>query len=147
MAIKAQQLGPGSLKFGETGSEIEFAVMCKSVTVEPDYDEGDTITVLSGDTDTEGDTESYTLSGELYQEYSAMSLLVWCRVNAGAVVPFKFKPDNDSEFEVRGEVRVRALTIGGDVKEKNTSDFEFPSAGDGIYKLFSGEQQLTSYQA
>lgn len=138
MAAKSHKLGPGSLKFGETGSEVEFATRCRSVAVEPEVEEGDRLPVLSGDETDEIDSESYALSGSVFQDYDLDSLLVWAHVNAGAVVPFTFRPDNDKALAVRGEVRVRRLRIGGEVKERNESDFEFRGV-NGMYDLFNGD--------
>lgn len=147
---KAHKLGEGSLKFGATGSEIEFGIQCKSVEVVPDVeDDKDDSPVLSGELETTGSDseESYTLKGELYQDYSRDSLITWCHVNAGKSVPFTFKPNNDHEMNVRGEVRIRRLAIGGDVKDKNTSDFEFKSTRKEPYKLFADDEEITKYGA
>lgn len=130
MAVKAHKLGPGSLKFGETGSEVEFAVALRSCTVEPETDEGDMIPVLSGDEFTDGDDDSYTLSGSLVENYDEDSLQIWAHVNRNTQVPFLFRPDNDKTLGVKGTVTVRRIAIGGDVKERNEVDFEFPGVGD-----------------
>lgn len=130
MAIKAHKLGPGSLKFGETGSEVEFAVALRSCTVEPETDEGDMVPVLSGGEYSEGDEDSYVLSGAIVENYDEDSLQIWAHVNRNTVVPFLFRPDNDKALGVKGEVKVRRIAIGGDVKERNEADFEFPGVGD-----------------
>lgn len=144
---KAHKLGPGVLKFGETGSEIEFGLQCKAVTVEADVEENDDdLVVLAGSLDGDDDvTESYTLSGELYQDYSKSSLIAWCHVNAGKAVPFTFKPNDDQELNVRGTVRIRRLSIGGDVGDRNTSDFEFKSSEKVPYQLFAGDTEVKTY--
>lgn len=140
MPAKSHKLGPGSLTFGATGSEVEFATRARSVTVEPEVDEEDPIPVLSGDELPGDDEETYNLTGSILQDYDADSLLVWAHHHAGKVVPFQFTPDNDKALGVRGEVKVRRMSIGGDVKERNESDFEFK--GIGMYELIdasSGE--------
>lgn len=144
---KSHKLGEGSLKFGETGSEIEFGIQCKSVTVEPEVDEDDDeLVVLAGEMDSDANAEeSYTLKGELYQEYSKSSLIAWCHVNAGRVVPFVFRPSNEHELNVRGSVRIRRLAIGGDVKDRNTSDFEFKSDAKEPYQLFADDEEIKTY--
>lgn len=133
MAAKTHKLGPGSLKFGATGSEQEFAVGCRQVAVEPETEEGDMVPVLSGDEYSEGDEDSYTLTGEILQTYEASSFILWAHENHGTEVPFVFVPDNDKDFGVTGTVKVRRVTIGGEVKERNTSEFEWAGVGD--YKL------------
>lgn len=139
MTIRTHKLGPGSLKFGETGSEVEFAVGLRSCAVEPEVDQGDSLSVLSGDELVADDEESYNLTGSLLQTYDKDSLIVWAHVTAGQVVPFTFRPDNDKGLAVTGSVKVRRLRIGGDVKERNTSDFEFP--GEGMYSLVDADTQ------
>lgn len=133
MPAKSHKLGPGSLTFGETASRVEFATRLRSVAVEPEVDEEDPIPVLSGDEIVGDDEESYTLTGSILQDYDKDSLLVWAHVHAGKVVPFEFTPDNDKALGVKGQVKVRRIQIGGDVKERNESDFEF--MGVGMYDL------------
>ncbi|MDE9365477.1 hypothetical protein PZ938_07655 [Luteipulveratus sp. YIM 133132] len=139
MSVKSHRLGPGSLKFGETGSEVEFAMGCRKVTIEPDVEEGDSIPVLSGDEISEGDEETWKLTGEILQSYDLNGFILWCHKNAGATVPFIFRPDNDKAFAVVGDVKVRRVSIGGDVKARNTSEFEFK--GEGEYDLVDPAQQ------
>lgn len=133
--VKSHKLGPGSLKFGATGSEVEFAASLKSCKVTVDVSEGDLIPVLSGDELEDGDTETYSLSGSLLQQYDLDSLLVWAHVNAGIDVPFVFIPDSDKQLSVSGTVRVRRLDIGGDVKTRNTSDFTWKGKAGTMYDL------------
>lgn len=130
MAVKAHKLGPGSLKFGETGTEVEFAVSLRSCTVEPETDEGDRVPVLSGDEYSDGDEDSYTLSGAVVENYDLDSVQVWAHINRNTEVPFLFRPDNDKALGVKGTVTVRRIGFGGDVKERNEVDFEFPGVGD-----------------
>ena len=147
MAVKSHKLGPGSLKFGATGSEVEFAVSLRSVAVEPETDEGDSLPVLSGDEIDEGDEETYNLTGSLLESYDIDSLQVWAHVNAGLVVPFTFRPDNDKAVGIKGEVKVRRIGWGGDVKVRNEVDFEFPGR-NGIYTLIdSAGATITTYTA
>lgn len=130
MSVKSNRLGPGSLKFGATGDEVEFAVGVRECTVEPETEEGDEMYVLSGDSISEGDEDSYVLTGSILQSYDVDSFILWAHTNHGTDVPFKFTPDNDKDFSVTGTVRVRRVAIGGEVKERNTSDFEFKGIGD-----------------
>lgn len=129
-AVKIQKLGPGILKLGETGTEQEFASQCTKAAIEPDFDDEDPTPVLSGD-EVPGDfTETAALTGEFLQEFSMESIVVWCKANSGSVVPFTFVPNTSSGFQVTGNCQVRSVTIGGDVKKQNTSEFEFPVIGE-----------------
>lgn len=126
MATTAQKLGPGLLTFGDTGTTQEFGSQVTKCTLEPKFDEGDPIPVLSGDEVPGDDTETASLKGEFLQEYSMASLLAWCRTNSGETLPFTFRPNLAGALAVKGEATIRAVTIGGDVKAKNTAEFEFP---------------------
>ncbi|MGJ9424730.1 hypothetical protein ACHABX_02665 [Nesterenkonia halotolerans] len=140
MPIKSNKLGPGSLTFGETGDIAEFGTQVTAMTLEPSTEAEDNIPVLSGD-ELEGDeTVSYNLTGSLLQDYSSMeSLLVWCKTHQGEVFPFEFVPSTEGNIKVVGQVKIRATSIGGDVKTRNTSDFEFKGIGDWDYEPITAE--------
>lgn len=131
MPIKSHKLGPGFLKLGVTATIQEFGSQCTAVKLEPSVDEEDNIPVLSGEELDGDETESYVLSGSFLQDYSGMtSLLVWCKTNAGSVLPFEFTPSTEGGLTIKGSVKIRAVAIGGDVKTRNTTDFEFKGVGD-----------------
>lgn len=137
MSVHSHRLGPGSIKFGSTGSEQEFAVSCREVALEPETDEGDMVPVLSGDEYSDGDDDSYNLTGVMLQAYDTSAFLVWAHDNHGTETPFRFRPDNDKALTATGTVKVRRVRIGGEVKTRNESDFEFP--GVGMFKLVDGD--------
>jgi hypothetical protein len=130
MTIKASKLGPGHLTFGSAGTTSEFGSQCTKVELNPKFDDGDIVTVLSGEELAEDDGESYELTGEFYQDYSMAGLLTWCKTNSGTVMPFVFVPDDESALSVTGSCKIRAVKIGGDVKKRNTTEFTFPGVGD-----------------
>lgn len=125
MPPKVHKLGPGLLTLGETASEQEFGSQCTRVAVEPSWGDEDPIPVLSGEEYSEPGEFEGTLTGEFLQEYGLASLIAWTWENTGKWVPFRFKPRNDAEMLLTGEVRVLAVTVGGDVKSTNTSEFEW----------------------
>lgn len=127
MAIKSQQLGPGSLKIGETGTEREWASQLTKTELSPEVEDGDTLPVLSGEELTEDDVETWELGGTLLQDYEAGSLELLAYELRGTWVPFTFTPNTDAGVQWTGEVKLRAIKVGGDVKTRNTSDFTFPA--------------------
>lgn len=139
MTVKSHKLGPGSLKLGTVGSEAEFNMALRSCQVVPETDDGETLPVLSGEEVDEGDDETYALEGTVLQSYDVDSFLVWAHTFAGQVLPFRFVPDNDKMLSVVGEVKVRRVQIGGDVKERNESDFSFPGR-NGMYDLVTNDE-------
>lgn len=126
MAVKAHKLGPGTLTLGETASEQEFGTQVTRAEVSPSWADEDPIPVLSGDEYSEPGEFEGTLNGEFLQEYGMASLIAWTWEHTGEWMPFRFKPRNDAEMLLTGEVRVTAVTVGGDVKSTNTSEFEWP---------------------
>lgn len=140
MPIKSSKLGPGRLSLGETGTLQEFASQCTATQLEPDVEEGDSVFVLSGEEQAGDDETTYNLTGTALQDYSGItSWIVWCKENEGTVLPFEFVPDNAGGLKVNGEVKIRAVTFGGEVKERNTSDFTFKGIGDYVYSAHTPE--------
>ena len=127
-------LGPGTLKFGETGSQEEFAASVTRVIIEPSYSATDPIPVLSGAEIDGDDTETWQISGTIVQDYDLDNLIAWCLQNKGTLQPFVFIPNNDGEVQCVGTAKIRAIAIGGDVKKKNNSDFTFPMQGAPTYE-------------
>lgn len=124
--ITAHKLGPGTLKFGETGSEQEFASHVTTCTISPSFNEEDPIPTLSGDQFVDGDaTFEGTISGEFLQEYTVEGLVKWTWDNNGQTVPFVFTPRTDAELSWKGQCVIRPVNVGGEVKVANTAEFEF----------------------
>lgn len=124
--ITAHKLGPGTLKFGETGSEQEFASHVTACTISPSFNEEDPIPTLSGDQFVDGDaTFEGTISGEFLQEYTVEGLVKWTWDNNGQTVPFVFTPRTDAELSWKGQCVIRPVNVGGEVKVANTAEFEF----------------------
>lgn len=129
MAVESHTLGPGQLTLGEVASEREFGTAIRNARVVPSATEGDTLVVLSGDETSDEGTETWTLEGTVLQSYDAQSLIKWCADNSGTDVPFTYVARNDEDLSVTGTVKVRAIAYGGDVKTRNTSDFNFKLVG------------------
>lgn len=131
MAPKAHRTGPGTLTFGETGTPTEFGAQCTNVRLSPSVNEEDTITVLSGEEIAGDDTIDWTVAGTLLQSFDKAGLIHWCYENRLTTVPFKFIPNNEeSEYGWQGSAKIVPLEVGGDVKTRNTSDFEFKCIGE-----------------
>jgi hypothetical protein len=127
--MASNALGPGTLTLGATGSPRQFAANVTAAALEPSYSDGDVLELLDGSTESEGDQETWALTGTIRQQLTADALEDWCLSEAGKEVPFTFKPNNDVSKTYTGTCRIRAVKIGGDVKKKNTSDFSFPCVG------------------
>lgn len=125
----SQSLGPGSLKFGETGAPTEFAASTTKTELKPELSLDDAVGLLSGDDFQPEGTWGGSISGTFYQEYSATSLIAWCLDNAGKTLPFTFHPRKDSALSFSGKCVIAPVAVGGDAKKSNTTDFEFKLVG------------------
>jgi len=125
MAVKSHQLGPGQLSIGAVGSTQEFGTAVRSATLTPEADDGDVITVLTGDELADAGDETWTLEGSVLQSYDKDSLILWCNQNTGKELDFTFIPRKGEALKATGKVLVRSIAMGGDVKTRNESDFEF----------------------
>lgn len=128
IVTRASKLGPGRLTFGAPGSPTEFGIQLTKCTLEP---AGTTIAVLSGGTVPDGD---YTLTGEMFQDYSGLtSLQVWCKNHSGEAIGFEFVPTITEGLGVKGTVEIAEVKFGGEVKKRNTTEFSFTGVGDYTY--------------
>ncbi|HXG71270.1 MAG TPA: hypothetical protein VNJ04_11760 [Gemmatimonadaceae bacterium] len=125
MTIKSRALGPGSLKFGATGTPREFSSQLRKAELAPDIKDGELLDVLSGEQISEVDEETWSIGGTVLQDYDLDSLEMWCWENKGSWVPFTFTPNNEGTQSWKGEARIQPIKVGGDVKTRNTSDFTF----------------------
>jgi hypothetical protein len=131
MPVQSQLLGPGSLKIGPTGTSQEFAAQLTNVKLTPSYSASDPINVLSGETLAGDDELTWTLSGTILQAYKKTDLIHWAFVNKLLVLDFDFVPVlGTSDYGWKGKVKVVPMEVGGDVKTRNTTDFEFALVGE-----------------
>lgn len=125
MANKTRTLGPGSLKIGESGTQQDFSADVTNVTLTPDTSTDDTINYLDGSSEAGAQTTSWTLEGNIKEDYSMTGVQVWCLQNAGKSVPFEFVPSNTGGLKLTGNLTVSPVGFGGDVKAKNDISFSF----------------------
>lgn len=128
----AHVLGPGSFKLGETASPREIAQQCTKFSLEPDTSFEDDIPVLSGDTIAGDADTTWAVKGTAQQDYGLDSFELWCYAHRLQDIPFLFTPSNTHAVSWSGTCTVVPITHGGDVKKKNTSDFEFRVIGEPI---------------
>lgn len=133
MTVYQTELGPGVLDLGAAGTLTSFASQVTKCALVPKHDEEDDIPVLSGEVVAGDLTTSWTLEGELLQDFgTAKSLSEWTMTNNGKTFPFTFTPKKTGSKKVTGNVQVRATQIGGDVKKRNRADFTFKVIGDPV---------------
>lgn len=123
-------MGPGTLTFGETGSEQEVSCQITTGTVTWDTDQEDDTPVLCGDVEPGAVTFTAALEATLYQDISAEGVVEWSWSNKGSTVPVEFVPSTAKARKITGSIQVRPIDVGGDVKAKPTSDIEWPFVGE-----------------
>lgn len=135
MATDSYKLGPGSLILGVGVDDAEYSQQLTNCRVDPteNVEEGDDLDLLDGTT-LDGDdnvTYDYALSGTLVQDLNVDGFTDYTWSNAGDEVGFKFIPNTarGAAVGVTGTCRLVPVTIGGDVKKRNTSDFTFAIIG------------------
>lgn len=122
---KVRTLGPGSLKIGATGSEHDFSADVTNTALEPSTDTEDPDNFLDGHSEGGSQTESWTLTGSVKEDFSMEGLQVWCNQHSGEELPFTFIPNTSGTVQWKGKVTIASIQIGGDVKSKNANDFSF----------------------
>lgn len=122
---KVRTLGPGSLKIGGTGSEHDFSADVTNTALEPSTDTEDPDNFLDGHSEGGSQTESWTLTGSVKEDFSMEGIQVWCNQHSGEELPFTFIPNTSGTVQWKGKVTIASIQIGGDVKSKNANDFSF----------------------
>ena len=128
--IKTLTIGPGKLTIGAPDALSNFASQCTSAKLVPSVDKGDPIKVLSGESAAGDRSESFTLEGNLLQDFGATeSTTEWLFTHRGEDHPFEYVPNTGAGKKITGTVQVEAIDIGGDVESKATSEFKFDLVG------------------
>jgi hypothetical protein len=123
-------LGPGSLKIGETASVREWAGELTKTSLEPNTSSEDPIPTLDGGQVDGEDSYTWSLKGTLLDNFDFDSLQVFALNNKGKLLPFVWTPNSEGGVDFSGVIKIRPIALGGDVKKKNTNDFEFTLLGD-----------------
>lgn len=125
MVEKIRTLGPGSLKIGATNTAKDFSADTTNVTLEPKADNEDNDVFLDGHTEGGSQTETWTLSGTIKEDYSTTGIQVWALQNTGKTMPFEWVPNTNGKLKLTGNLVVASIPFGGDVKSRNGVDFSF----------------------
>lgn len=109
----------------------QFAKQITSVELEPSEDtEGDSVETLSGARIEADEVTSWTLNLGAIQDFTDPAGLVeFARANAGELIAFTWAPNGATGPSYAGTVRVRAMTIGGEVAARLTSTKGWPVIG------------------
>ncbi len=109
------QLGPGVLKIGETGSEIDVSCYVNNAAIEASADTTDSTTKLCGAVRAGVTTFTYQLTGNIDVDAgneSGLFALTW--TEAGSEQSFIFTPSSELGTTASGILVVQPLRFGAD---------------------------------
>lgn len=126
-------LGPGSFKLGEVGTELDLSCQLTAFTISWEVDAEDAEPTLCGGQI--GGARNYvaTATGSVYQDVEADGVVDYTWKNKGEDVPFTFIPDEAGTAMVTGTLTIDPINLGGDVRKRNKSDFEWQCVGDPVF--------------
>lgn len=140
--------GPGTLKIGETGTEIDVSCQVNSMRITASKDEGDSTTKLCGTVKPGKITYTYSLTGNLDVDSELDDgLFALSQASPGTQVPFTFVPNTAAETAAAGTLVIDPLDFGADeFGDDMTSDIEFTIVGPPTY-TYPTAPALAKYQA
>lgn len=126
-------LGPGSLVLGEIGTQLDLSCQLTNARVSWEVDAEDSEVTLCGDVIGGARTYTATLAGSVFQDVQADGVIDYTWKNKGAEVPFKFVPADTEKAVITGRVIIDPVEIGGNVRARNKSDFEWTCVGEPVF--------------
>lgn len=129
------QFGPGTLKIGAVGSEINVECLINGARIAMSKDEGDSTTKLCGTVRPGKVTYTYALSGNIDVDSSdPAGLFALSQASPGTEQPFTFTPSTTGVTSAAGTLIIDPLDFGADEFGADmTSDFEFSLVGAPTY--------------
>lgn len=129
--------GPGTLKFGETGTEIDVSCQVNSLTISAAKEQGETVTKLCGTQRTPAATYTYSMAGNIDLDATdPAGLWALSQTAPGSTVPFVFVPNTDADVEAAGSILIDPMDFGGEEYGADmASDIEWPLTGPPTYSI------------
>lgn len=140
IGIEANRFGPGILKVGTTGSEIDVSCMVNSLTISASPDRGDSKTMLCGTVKAGAVRYDYEMGGnlDLDLEDGAASLFALSQESPGSVQHFIFTPTTAGETTATGDLILDPLDFGSDeYGELMNSDVTWSLVGAPTYTYYT----------
>lgn len=125
-------LGPGELKIGATGTEIDVSCLVNNAKIAMSKDEGDSTTKLCGTVRPGSVKYTFALSGNVDTDIAdASGLFALSHSAKGTEQSFTFTPSTEAATVAVGTLIIDPLDFGGDeTGQPMTSDFEWSLMGD-----------------
>ena len=132
MTVKSYKMGPGTFTIGAAPQDATCQITNCRIDWTESVSTDDAIPTLCGDEIPAEDEVTYSavVAGTLVQDIDSAGIVAYSWANKGTEQPFVFIPSTSEARKVTGTLRVVPLTLGGDVKARNTSDFSMAIIGD-----------------
>lgn len=133
-------LGPGVLKIGATGTEIDVSCLVNNVTISANKNQDDNVTKLCGTVVPGAVTYDYVIGGNVDTDIGeATGLFALSQDAPGSQQDFTFTPNTDVGSTASGTLIIDPLDFGGDeTTQTMASDFEFALVGQPSYVYGDG---------
>jgi hypothetical protein len=128
--------GPGTLKIGETGSEIDASCLINSARITMTKDQGDSQTKLCGTVKPGSTQYSYQFTGniDVDTESGADGLFALSQEAAGTEQTYTFTPNTGDTTAATGTLIIDPLDFGADAYgDTMNSDFTWSLTGKPTY--------------
>lgn len=131
MSVVIDRLGPGTLTFGSSPTDVSLQVSrCALV---PDVTEDDVTPTLGEPEPVAAVTTTWVLEGDAISDWAETNGFVnYCFDTAGTEQVFEFVPNTNKTISWTGTVQIRAMEIGGDVAAQIVTGFSFPVKGQPV---------------
>lgn len=128
-------LGPGTLKFGQTESQMDVSCLINNVRITASKDQDDPTYKLCGTATPGRIIYTYALEGNMDVDVATESgLFAYSQEHAGEQIAFEFVPNTTAGTSATGTVTIDPLDFGGDdYGAVLDSDFEFSVIGKPTY--------------
>lgn len=128
-------LGPGTLKIGATGTEIDASCLVNNAKITAAKTQDDDRTMLCGDVKPGQVTYDYSLTGNLDTDVDdGAGLFALSQASPGTQQGFEFTPNTVAGTKATGTLIIDPLDFGADDSGGPLqSDFEFSIVGAPVY--------------
>lgn len=133
-------LGPGELKIGATGTEIDVSCLLNNGKIAASKDQADSTTKLCGTVKPGKTTYTYSLAGNMDTDIAdEAGFFAMTQANPGSEQTFTFTPSSEAGTTATGTLTIDPLDFGADTMgDPLTSDFEFSIVGVPTYTYAAG---------
>lgn len=140
--IKKRRIGPGRFALTDLITQLETAFSCQltACTVAWSDETEDDTEVLCGDIEPGDVTWSAAVSGSMFQDRDINGLVQWTWENKGKKFGFVFVANDADGTQVTGQLTVKPLDFGGEVKVSAASDFEWACVGEPKIEAFTAPE-------